>query len=133
VTEFRSRFRSPAQKKQQQIRLEVKIPTPTMLKVLWTANIAKGTMSIETQNEIPEGMAVRVALQIPGKEIELPAKVRGAVAKKDGKGFFVSVQFDEIAPEHRELVERITAGIKEYKSTKKSAADETDIDLGEDE
>jgi c-di-GMP-binding flagellar brake protein YcgR len=106
-----------------QVRIEVKIPTATMLKVLWTANISKGGMAIETPNELPIGSPITVALMLPTQQIELQGTVKHATPRKPGSGYFVGVQFAALSDAQRRVVEDIIGSIREFK--KKGAA-ETD-------
>src|SRR5262245_22038215 len=105
-----------------------------MLKVLWTANMSKGGMAIETPNQIEPDTEVRVALILPGKEVLLEATVKHCTPKKNGKGFFVGVQFSDLRDDQRQAIEQIVGTVKEFKRTeeKKKDADlfdDSDIDI----
>jgi hypothetical protein len=117
------------------IRLEVRIPSATVLKVLWLTNMQKGKLSIETENELPKGKPVTVVLVLMAQTIEFAATVVGSTAKVAGKGkgggYFTNVEF-ELNAALRESVEKVTGHIKEHKSSKgRKNLDDTDIDLGE--
>jgi c-di-GMP-binding flagellar brake protein YcgR len=116
----------------QEIRLEVKIPTATMLKVLWTVNISRGGMSIEMPAEVKPGTRVLVMLTLPnGELLELPANVKHSTPKKGGKGFFVGVQFGEISDKAKRAIEQIISTVKEFrkKNEKKDLFEDSDIDI----
>lgn len=110
-----------------EIRLEVKIPTATLLKVLWTGNMAKGSWQVETANEIPTERKVKVALMLASGEVLLTGMVKACTAKKNGKGFFVGVALDEPTKEARETIEKIIGSVREFKRK-----DDKDIDLFDD-
>ena len=115
-----------------EIRLEVKIPTATMLKVLWIANMAKGSWQVETANEIPTERNVKVALMLPQNEIVLTGIVKSCAEKKKGKGYFVGVALDEPSREAREAIEKIIGSVREFKRKDDKANDlfdDSDIDI----
>ena len=113
-----------------QIRMEVKIPTPTMLKVLWITNMQKGKLAIDAENELPKAKLVTVALVMMAETIEFEATVLTSTPKTKGKGYFVNVEF-QITAGLREAIEKITGSIRDHKTKKKKHLDDTDIDLGE--
>src|SRR5262249_20269115 len=115
-----------------EIRLEVKIPTATMLKVLWTANMAKGSWQVETANEIPVDRRVKVALMGQDGEIVLTGMVRSCIGKKSGKGYFVGVALDEPTDAAREAIEKIISSVREFKrkiETETDLFDDSDIEI----
>jgi len=123
-----------AKLRKQEVRLEVKIPTATMLKVLWTANMSKGSMRIETPNEVPPSARVSVALVLPGQEITLPALWKACTPRKGGKGFFVDVQFGDISDDAREKIERVIGTVRDFKRPEAAKSsgdlfDDSDIDI----
>jgi len=115
------------------VRLEVKIPTATMLKVLWTANMSKGGMAIETPHEIKPDTRVKVALVLPGKEVLLSATVKHCTPHKNGKLFFVGVEFDELRDAERTAIEQIIGTVKEFRPKgqpkNEDLFDDSDIDI----
>src|SRR5262245_45252428 len=103
-----------------------------MLKVLWTANLSKGGMAIETPHEIKPDTRVKVALILPGKEVVLDAQVKHCTPNKSGKGFFVGVQFDELREAERIVIEQIIGTVKEFKRKepkRDDVFDDSDIDI----
>ena len=117
-----------------QIRLEVKVPSATVMKVLWITNMQKGKLAIDTENELPKGRPVTVVLTVMSQSIEFQATVVSSTAKagaSKGKGYFVNVDF-EITAALRAAVEKITGNIKDHRKSKKGQhLEDTDIDLGE--
>ena len=115
------------------VRLEVKIPTATMLKVLWTANLSLGQMQIETPAEVPVGAPARVRITFPGGDVELSATVSHCTARKQSPGYFVGVRFEPISDGDRASIEAVVATVKDVQRAsdrkKKSAFDDTDIDI----
>ena len=115
------------------VRLEVKIPTATMLKVLWTANMSKGGMAIETPHQIQPDTRVKVALVLPGKELLLSATVKHCTPHKNGKLFFVGVEFDELREAERNAIEQIVGTVKEFRTKAEpkdsDVFDDSDIDI----
>jgi uncharacterized protein (TIGR02266 family) len=119
------------------VRLEVKIPTATMLKVLWTANLSKGGMAIETDHQIAPDTKVTVVLTVPGKTVELPATVKHSTPRKAARGgkvdYFVGVQFGELPSESRAAIEAIIGSIPEPKrkveEKRDDLFDDSDIDI----
>ena len=115
-----------------EIRLEVKIPTATLLKVLWTANMAKGSWQVETANEFPTERKVKVALLLPTGEVLLTGIVKSCTEKKNKKGFFVGVALDEPSKEARETIEKIIGTVREFKRKEEKDADlfdDSDIEI----
>lgn len=115
-----------------EIRLEVKIPTATMLKVLWTANMAKGSWQVETANEFPIDRKVKVALMLPAAEIVLTGVVRSCTPKKKANGFFVGVALDEPTREARAAIDNIIGSVKEFKRKDDKSTDlfdDSDIEI----
>ena len=110
-----------------EIRLEVRIPTPTLLKVLWTANMAKGNWQVETANEIPTERKVKLALMLPTGEILLTGMVKSCTEKKGKKGYFVGVALDEPSREAKAAIDKIISSVREFKRK-----DEKEIDLFDD-
>ena len=115
-----------------EIRLEVKIPTATMLKVLWTANMAKGSWQVETANEFPTERRVKVALMLPDAEIVLTGVVRSCTPKKKANGYFVGVLLDPPSLEARATIENIINSVKEPKrkdDKSQDLFDDSDIEI----
>ena len=115
-----------------EIRLEVKIPTATLLKVLWTANMAKGSWQVETANEIPTDRKVKVALMLPNAEVLLTGMVKSCTEKKGKKGYFVGVALDEPSREAREVIDKIIGSVREFKrkdEKQDDLFDDSDIEI----
>jgi hypothetical protein len=108
-----------------------------MLKVLWTANLSKGGMAIETEHQIPPDTKVTVALTVPGQTVELPATVKHSTPRKAAKGvkggYFVGVQFGELSAESRAAIEGVIGSIREFKrkveEKQPDLFDDSDIDI----
>jgi hypothetical protein len=115
-----------------EIRLEVKIPTATLLKVLWTANMAKGSWQVETANEIPTERKVKVALMLPSGEVLLTGMVKSCTEKKGKKGYFVGVALDEPTREARDAIDKLIGTVREFKRKEDKDADlfdDSDIEI----
>jgi hypothetical protein len=115
-----------------EIRLEVKIPTATLLKVLWTANMAKGSWQVETANEIPTDRKVKVALLLPTGEVLLTGMVKSCTEKKGGRGYFVGVALDEPTPEARDVIDQVIGSVREPKRKDEKETDvfdDSDIEI----
>jgi len=113
-------------------RLEVKIPTATMLKVLWAANLSKGGWMVETERPIPAESRVKVALTLPGTQLLIDATVLECASKKKGKGFFVKVELAQLREDQRAAIERIIGDVKDPKGDRRDRVtllDDPDIDL----
>jgi len=115
-----------------EIRLEVKIPTATMLKVLWNANLAKGSWQVETANEIPTDRKVKVALMLPNAEVVLTGIVHTCTEKKKARGYFVGVALDPPSLEARATIDNIIGSVKELKRKDDNSSDlfdDSDIEI----
>jgi hypothetical protein len=98
----------------QQPTIEMNIPTPTLLKALWVANLSKGSLSCETPKEHKAGTAVIVALVVPGHVIQLYGVVRNSVLNKITRGYLLSVEVD-IGMAHREIIEDVIGQVKDFR------------------
>jgi len=91
------------------VRFEVRVSTVDELRTLYTRDISKGGMAVETDMDIAPGTDVGLDLVHPrnGKTFELEATVRRKIRQPGASG--LAVQFKAMTPARREELERFIA------------------------
>jgi PilZ domain len=91
------------------VRFEVRVSTVDELRTLYTRDISKGGMAVETDMDLAPGTDVGLDLVHPrtGKAFELEATVRRKIRQPGASG--LAVQFKSMTPARREELERFIA------------------------
>ncbi len=91
------------------VRFEVRVSTVDELRTLYTRDISKGGMAVETDMDLAPGTDVGLDLVHPrsGATFELEATVRRKICQPGGSG--LAVQFKTMTPARREQLERFVA------------------------
>jgi PilZ domain len=91
------------------VRFEVRVASVDELRTLYTRDISKGGMALETDMDLAPGTDVGLDLVHPrtGATFELEATVRRKIRQPGASG--LAVQFKQTTPERREELERFIA------------------------
>ena len=96
-------------------RVVVSFPGREQLRILWTSDISKGGMFIESDDPPEHGASLEISLETPGGNLMLEAEVVHVIdparARQIGRSAGVGVEFKNLDRARREALRQYVAGV----------------------
>ncbi len=87
-----------------QVRLEIRFRSAASFRDAWAADISRGGVYIETQENLEPGQVVTLEVSLPGKAgtLEIPGRV---VHHRAGLLAGIGIEFGELSPKNKKILD----------------------------